>query len=298
MMATDTEASAYRGRFAPSPTGLLHLGSLLAALASYLEARSRDGAWLVRMEDLDPPREAPGAAEQIITDLKRFGMQSDEPVIYQSQRQVAYADALSTLREKGLAFDCGCMKRDLPQGKPYPGTCAKGLPEGRQARSVRLRVPDASICIDDRIQGRYCQNPSEGSGAFIIRRADGLTAYQLAVVVDDGAQGITDIVRGADLLSSTPRQCLIQQNLGLPRPSYAHIPVVVDEQGHKLSKQSMAQPVDAADPIPALMACWQVLNQSPQDLNTDRSVDHLLQQMTQYWSLQAIPDRTDCQIAE
>lgn len=296
MAVSQSPDVGYRGRFAPSPTGQLHVGSLLAALASWLDARQHAGVWLVRIEDLDPPREIPGAAQQIIADLKRFGMESDETVMYQSRRQEAYEQALARLLEEGHAFDCGCMRRDLPQGKPYPGTCADGLPPERVPRSVRCRVPDENLCITDRIQGRYCQNPSQDSGAFIIRRADGLIAYQLAVVVDDADQGITDIVRGADLLSSTPRQCLIQQYLGLPRPRYAHIPVAVDAQGHKLSKQSMAQPVDATDPIPALRACWRMLGQSAELSADHRSVSALLRQMTELWSLEAIPARPDCPI--
>ena len=260
MTQTDSQAP-YRGRFAPSPTGALHFGSLVAAMASYLDARAHEGTWLVRMEDLDPPREQPGAAQAILSGLQAFGFEWDEPVIYQSNRLEAYKAALDHLLNGGEAFWCGCSRRHL-RGKPiYPGTCANGLPEGREPRSIRLNVA-GSITFEDRWQGKQSQNLAEDVGAFIIRRADGLTAYQLAVVVDDAWQQISHVVRGSDLLDSTPRQIYLQQILELPTPSYAHFPIAVDADGVKLSKQTFARPVDPAEPLPALRAASEFLGQT------------------------------------
>ncbi len=252
----------YRGRFAPSPTGRLHFGSLLAAVASHARARSVGGVWLVRIDDLDPPREVAGAAQAILSDLGRFGMRSDEPVLYQSSRGPAYAEALERLAASDLAFACGCSRRDLAGRAVYPGTCANGLPRGRKPRSVRLRVA-GRIEFDDRIQGRVECDLERAVGAFVIRRADGLTAYHLACVVDDAYQGITESVRGADLLDSTPAQVYLQRCLGLRRPEYAHIPVAVNRAGNKLSKQTGARALDPEAPLPALRAAWRVLGQDP-----------------------------------
>lgn len=255
--------SGYRGRFAPSPTGRLHFGSLVAAVGSYLQARARDGIWLVRMEDIDPPREVPGAARAILDSLAAFSLVSDEPVLYQSTRADAYAEALATLDSGGWTFDCGCSRRDLPRGGVYPGTCRNGLPPGRRPRSIRVRVGTSPVTIQDAIQGDFTQDLAREVGDFVVRRADGLTAYQLAVVVDDEHQGITEIVRGSDLLVSTPRQAWLMDRLEFPRPAYAHLPVAVDENGRKLSKQTMARPVDDADPAPALAAALEFLGHPP-----------------------------------
>lgn len=253
--------SPYRGRFAPSPTGPLHMGSLIAAMASYLDARAHHGQWLVRMEDLDPPREMPGAADSILRTLEAYGFEWDETVWYQSRRSEIYQMYVERLLEAGLAFHCGCSRRDIrahavvgPEGPIYPGTCRDGLPAGSKPRTVRLRVADTEIRLEDRLQGRLSQNLARELGDFVVRRADGLFAYQLAVVVDDAAQGITDVVRGSDLLSSTPRQCWLQSQLALPRPRYLHIPVAVNADGAKLSKQTRAPALDPTEPVPAL---WQ-----------------------------------------
>jgi len=250
----------YRGRFAPSPTGRLHFGSLVAAVASFAQARARNGTWVIRMEDLDPPREVPGAAEAILDDLASFGMRSDEPVTFQSAQGRRYAAVIEDLRAAGHAFPCACARSDLPASGIYPGTCRDGLPPGGEARSIRLRVPESHIAFDDAIQGPRSQDLVRDVGDFVIRRADGLTAYQLAVVVDDADQDISEIVRGCDLVDSTPRQILIQRLLGFRTPAYAHVPLAT-ENGHKLSKQAASRPVDAAAPVTGLLAAWQFLGQ-------------------------------------
>ncbi len=247
------------GRFAPSPTGDLHFGSLVAALGSWLMARQAGGRWLVRMEDLDPPREVPGAAERQLRALDAFGMASDEPVLRQSQRGPAYAEALDRLLEAGLAFECRCSRSDLAATGGIHRACVGGRTRGPAA--VRLRVPELTVTFNDALQGPQAQALAGAVGDFVLRRADGPWAYQLAVVVDDAAQGITDVVRGADLLDSTPRQIFLQHCLGLPTPSYAHLPLAVDAQGRKLGKSLDAPPVDPAAPMPALSAAWRFLGQ-------------------------------------
>lgn len=260
------------GRFAPSPTGALHFGSLIAAVGSFAEARHpaacTRGTWQVRIDDLDRAREVPGAARAILHTLEAFGLHWDGAVCYQSHRTAAYADALADLRARGLTYPCGCSRREIaargqigPEGPIYPGTCRHGLAPGRQRRSERLRVAPISIRIDDAVQGTLTQHLPSAVGDFVLRRADGLYAYQLAVVVDDAAQGIDHVVRGADLLASTPRQVYLQQLLGLPQPRYAHLPVVLDPSGRKLSKSLAAVPVDPADPVPALLRAWAFLDQ-------------------------------------
>lgn len=255
--------SGYRGRFAPSPTGRLHFGSLVAAVGSYLQARRHDGVWLIRMEDIDPPREEAGAARAILDTLASFGLASDEPVLFQSTRTEAYGEALTSLRHAGWTFDCGCSRRNLPRGGIYPGTCRDGLPPGFRPRSIRVRVDSTRITVPDAVQGDFAQDLDTEVGDFIVRRADGLTAYQLAVVVDDDYQGITEIVRGSDLLNSTPRQVWLMDLFGFTRPAYAHLPIAVDEAGRKLSKQTLAQPVDDESPAPALAAALDFLGHPP-----------------------------------
>lgn len=254
----------YRGRFAPSPTGPLHLGSLVAALASWLDARAHDGAWLVRIEDIDHPRCVAGAAEDILATLAGFGLLPDEPPLWQSTRSAQYSAALDRLRDSGMLYPCGCSRKDITEALThvrqrhqtlgYPGTCRGGL-HGKPVRAWRVRVPDAgqdTICFDDRWQGRFCQPLADDVGDFVLKRADGLWAYQLAVVVDDGDQGITDIVRGMDLLDSTPRQIHLQHLLGLPQPRYLHVPLILDAHGDKLSKQTGATAIDHRAPLAAL----------------------------------------------
>lgn len=235
----EAAVQAYIGRFAPSPTGPLHFGSLVAALASYLDARCHEGGrWLVRIEDVDEPRTVPGAADSILRCLEAYGMEWDGPVVYQSRRKDLYRAALAALGSH--AFPCGCSR--VPG--IYPGTCRNGLPPGKAARAWRLRVDDAVISFVDRVRGPQTDVLAETTGDFVLLRADGYFAYQLAVVVDDADQGVTDVVRGEDLLDSTGRQILLQRLLGYPTPRYAHIPVVRDASGEKLSKQTLAPPVD------------------------------------------------------
>lgn len=259
-------APRYRGRFAPSPTGPLHRGSLVTALASWLDARAHDGTWIVRMEDLDEPRCVPGAADAILATLSRLGLHSDEPVVWQSQRHAQYEQALASLTARGLVYPCGCTRREIADSLTraharhstlaYPGTCRHGL-HGRTPRAWRLRVPDgeaARIRFDDRWMGPQTQDLATEVGDFVLKRADGQWAYQLAVVVDDQAQGMTDIVRGADLLDSTARQIYLQACLDAPTPRYLHVPLVMADDGEKLSKQNGAAPLVLDTPEAALSA--------------------------------------------
>ncbi|HEY5898935.1 MAG TPA: tRNA glutamyl-Q(34) synthetase GluQRS [Burkholderiales bacterium] len=239
----------YTGRFAPSPTGPLHMGSLIAALASWLDARAAGGRWLVRIEDLDQPRCVAGAADDILRTLQRLGLTWDGDVTYQSARQGLYREALEKLR--GQTYWCGCTRREIADSSLglaadgahiYPGTCRERPP--REKRALRVKTSSEEIRWLDRVQGAQCQVLERDTGDFVLYRADGLFAYQLAVVVDDGAQGITDVVRGADLLDSTPRQIYLQKLLGLRTPRYLHVPVAVNATGEKLSKHSGALPIE------------------------------------------------------
>lgn len=253
----------YRGRFAPSPTGPLHFGSLIAAVGSWLRARSLGGAWLVRMEDIDPPREVAGATRSILDTLAAFELVSDEPVLYQHSRSDAYAAALDALIAAGHAFPCACTRTDVRARGGHHGRCAPPPPGRRHAPAWRMLAPAIEIGFDDALQGRYAQHLERDVGDFVLRRTDGLWAYQLAVVVDDAAQGITEIVRGADLLDSTPRQIALQHALGVPTPAYAHLPVLLGADGRKLSKQTHAPPVDAGDPLRVLRQILNVLGLPP-----------------------------------
>jgi glutamyl-Q tRNA(Asp) synthetase len=274
------------GRFAPSPTGDLHFGSLLAAVASFLEARSSGGRWLVRIEDIDPPREVAGSAARILGDLERFGLKPDLPVLYQSTRRPNYELALQELLGRGLAFHCGCSRADLPGSGVYPGTCRAGLPPGRQARTVRLRVPAQPISFTDRIQGQTEENLEETVGDFVIWRADDLPAYHLAVVVDDAFQQVTQVVRGADLLASTARQIHLQRSLSLPTPTYAHHPVAIGADGKKLSKRFGSDPLARSSTEQALEASLRFLGQPcPAGL----SLEGLWEWALEHWDLSAVP---------
>lgn len=248
-------AQPYRGRFAPSPTGLLHAGSLTTAVGSYLQARSQGGEWLLRMEDLDPPREMPGASAAILRTLEALGFAWDGPVVYQSQRLDAYQQALDHLVAQQRAYPCACTRREIAlagqaglDGVVYPGTCRAGLPAGRTGRAWRLRVPAGLTRVVDGLHGPIEQDVLACVGDYVLKRADGLFAYQLAVVVDDAWQGVNAVVRGADLLDSTTRQIVLQQALGVATPSYVHLPVLVNAAGEKLSKQTLAPAIrpDAA----------------------------------------------------
>ncbi len=290
--------STYRGRFAPSPTGPLHFGSLIAAVGSYLEARRRGGEWLLRMEDLDEPREVPGAADAILQALEAYGFEWDGEVRFQSRRSAAYGEALERLERKGAVFPCACTRREISDSAPslasetiYPGTCREGLPPGRRARAVRMRVDDAVIAFDDALQGRVEQNLAREVGDFIVRRADGLFAYQLAVVVDDAEQSITDVVRGADLLASTPRQILLQRLLGYLTPRYMHLPVAVNRNGEKLGKQTLAAPLGITDAAVQLWRALRFLGQEPPADIAAGGIAEIWGWALANWSTESIPRR-------
>jgi len=259
------KATRYRGRFAPSPTGPLHFGSLVAAVGSYLDARARSGEWLVRIEDVDAPRCRPEYEAAILRTLDCYGFRIDGPVMRQRDRNDAYRQALDRLKARELLFGCVCSRKEIEEAgaSVYPGTCRNGLPPGKTARAWRLKTIDREIAFIDAVQGRYAQNLAADVGDFVLLRADGLFAYQLAVVVDDAEQGITHVVRGADLLDSTPRQIYLQQCLDLPTPQYAHLPLAVNAAGEKLSKQTLALPLDDANPAPALWRALAFLGQQP-----------------------------------
>lgn len=259
----------YVGRFAPTPSGPLHFGSLLAAVASYLEARCRGGRWFVRIEDIDPPRERPGAASAILAALDAYGFAGDRPVVYQRESEPAHTAAIARLLEAGLAYHCDCSRKDLveaghgPLGAVYPGTCRdRNLPPEPDL-AVRVRTDGAYIAYHDRLQGQKEQVLESVSGDFVVRRRDGLVAYQLAVVVDDALQGVTDVVRGIDLMESTPRQVWLQRLLKLPTPGYAHVPVAVTRDGRKLSKATEAAALPLDTPGAELVRALQALGQAP-----------------------------------
>jgi len=273
------------GRFAPSPTGDLHFGSFLAAVASYLDAKNAGGGWLLRIEDLDPPREVAGSAASIIRDLEQLGMTPDGPVMYQSNRSAAYQAACDTLLEQGMAYWCGCSRSDLPSSGVYPGTCRNGLPNGKQARALRIRTDDRPIHFSDYIQGKVNQDLSKDCGDFIIKRADGYFAYQLAVVIDDAEQKITNVVRGADLLDSTTRQIWLQQCLQLPTPKYAHLPLVVQKDGNKLSKSLGADPLRNSDKLGSLQLALKLLGQDPPQTDWKSTWEWAIA----HWSMAKIP---------
>lgn len=269
-------AAGYRGRFAPSPTGPLHPGSMLAAFGSWLLARHAGGQWLVRIEDVDGPREVAGAAASQLATLAAFGLHPDEPVQYQSRRHALYRAAIDQLLQQGKAFHCHCSRADLAGQQGVHRHCVARPPRPQPA--IRLRVADGSdVAFDDGLQGRFEQAVDRDVGDFVLLRADGCWAYQLAVVVDDAEQGISDVVRGADLLDSTPRQILLQRALELPTPRYLHLPLLLDAQGGKLSKSLAAQPVDATDPLPTLRWLWRALGQPAAALEDAATLPELLQ---------------------
>ena len=285
-----------RGRFAPSPTGPLHFGSLIAALGGFLEARSRGGEWRVRIEDVDAPRTIPGAADAILRVLERCGLDWDGPVLHQSQRTEHYQAALDWLQNRGLAYPCTCTRRELVanpragDGSPiYPGHCRGGVRHPDRPQAMRLRVNDAPLNFRDAIQGDYAQTLDREVGDFVIRRADGCFAYQLAVVIDDADQGITQVVRGGDLLDSTPRQIYLQRLLDFSTPEYAHLPIAVDAHGHKLSKQTGAPPLDARNPGPTLWAALRFLGQRPPPELSSVPVAEIIRWALAHWRLSSVP---------
>ncbi len=293
--APEHARTPYRGRFAPSPTGHLHFGSLVAAVGSYLEARRRGGAWLVRMEDVDTPRTVPDCDRLILQALTRFGMEWDEPVVYQSQRIHRYRSALDSLTDEDWVYPCGCTRKEIG-GSVYPGVCRRGLPPGKKPRAMRVRTEGQTISFEDPIQGNFTQALETEVGDFVVRRADGLFAYQLAVVVDDADQNVTEIVRGSDLLESTPRQLHLQQILGLTTPGHVHLPVAVDSAGNKLSKQTRALPVDPSDPEPALCRALDFLGHPPPEELVGAPVPELWEWAIAAWSRDRVPRERTIQV--
>ena len=290
------QLAAYRGRFAPSPSGPLHFGSLVCALASYLDAKSHDGKWFLRIDDLDAPRVAPGAVTAILQALEVYGLIWDGAVHYQSGRAAAYAQAFEQLRADGLIYACACSRREIADSQVapdlagiYPGHCRAGAPGDKPVRGWRLVTHGACVQFEDRLQGRIEQDLEKSTGDFILRRADGSFAYQLAAVVDDAALGVSDAVRGADLLDSTARQIYIQQLLGLPRPRYLHLPVAVNALGEKLSKQTLATPLDVLTPLPTLLRALDFLGQAAPPASAALSVDQLINWSIAHWDAGRIP---------
>lgn len=285
--ASPPSKDRYVGRFAPSPTGPLHFGSLVAAVGSYLDARAAGGRWLLRIEDVDTERSVPGAESLILSTLETYGFCWDGPWLRQTDRLDAYAEALHTLCLAGHAFPCACSRSEIERaataravdgGMVYPGTCRRGLPVGRQARAWRVRVPSPGgdeIAFIDRRLGRIAQTLSHDVGDFVLKRADGPFAYQLAVVVDDAFQEVTDVVRGSDLVDSTPRQIYLQRCLGVRTPRYLHLPLALDPSGQKLSKQTRATPLDPHEPRPTLLAALRFLGMPLPDVTSSDSLDDI-----------------------
>ena len=296
------QTGEYRGRFAPSPTGPLHFGSLLAAVASYAEARTREGTWLLRIEDIDPPREPPGSDKLILAAMEAYGFQWDGPVIYQSEFTPHHEQLVDDLLNAGKAYPCSCSRRDLadaprgPLGAIYPGTCRSGCRSDDVA--IRLRTDDEPIAFDDALQGRVEQKLESESGDFVIRRRDGLIAYHMAVVVDDYDQGITEIVRGIDLIDSTPRHIWLQRQLGFPTPGYVHIPVAVNDQGQKLSKLTGAAGIDSANPGPTLVRALEALGQQPPPELGREPLEEIWQWTFANWSLGPLTGRTEVPVGQ
>ncbi|OOZ38856.1 tRNA glutamyl-Q(34) synthetase GluQRS [Solemya pervernicosa gill symbiont] len=286
-----TDVSNYIGRFAPSPTGPLHFGSLVAALGSYLQARSRGGQWLLRVEDIDPPREVAGATDEILRALDHYGLHWDGETLYQSQRSEAYLEAIDQLHHDDALFYCRCSRKQIATAAEqaglasgvYPGSCRSTTQPPHGHHAVRLLIENETIRFNDSLQGEISQQMAREVGDFVIRRADGLFAYQLAVVIDDAAQGITEVVRGSDLLDSTPRQILLQQRLGLPQPDYLHLPVAVNAAGEKLSKQTFATAIPFDNPVPLLIKALQFLGQKPDSELRDAEHDELLRWAIEHW---------------
>lgn len=291
------QAQSYRGRFAPSPTGPLHFGSLVTAVASYLEAKSNNGQWLVRMEDIDTAREVPGAADDILFTLEQFGFRWDETVIYQSKRQSEYAAALEKLVNSELGYPCFCSRKEIADsamhgldGLIYPGTCRNGA-QAKQGRkpAMRIKVPASYISFSDGLLGEIGQHLTEEIGDFVLERADGFYAYQLAVVVDDEAQQINHVVRGADLIDSTPRQIYLQQALDYTTPHYTHVPIATNAQGEKLSKTTLANPMDNNKSVLHLWQALEFLGQTPPlDLQTE-NLTNLWDWAKAHWQLSNVP---------
>jgi len=288
---------SYRGRFAPSPTGPLHFGSLVAAIGSYLQARSANGQWLIRIEDIDTPRVVPGAADSILHSLEYFGFEWDETIVYQSARQDAYVEALQQLQSLKLCYPCSCSRSELQTalGSPldgdelrYPGWCRNQPQRVRDTYAWRFKVPESSIESYDALHGKQSLNLQDHIGDFIIKRRDGLFAYQLAVVVDDAEQGITEVVRGADLLLNTPRQIALQRALQLPTPNYVHLPLALDANGKKLSKSDAAPELSGHNPNHLLCQALRFLGQNPPIDLQAVSLNELWRWAKANWQLNAV----------
>ncbi len=299
--STKSHPATCRGRFAPSPSGPLHFGSLVAALGSFLSVRAHGGEWLLRIDDVDPPRTVPGASEGILRTLENYHLFWDGPVLYQSQRSEAYAAALTQLAAADHSYPCGCTRREISAASPnhiYPGTCRNGLPPGRQARALRVYCDEQDLCFDDNLQGRRCQRLGRDIGDFIVKRADGLYAYHLATTLDDAFQQVTEVVRGADLLDATFPQLHLQQLLGLPRPSYLHLPVAVTTEGKKLSKQTRAPAIDNFPPAEMLSRALTFLaHPPPAELHSAPPAEQLDWAIA-HWQPQRLPSRPSICVAE
>ncbi len=281
--------STYLGRFAPSPSGTLHFGSLVAALGSFLQARSYRGQWHVRIEDIDPPREIPGAADAILRQLTHYGLYWDGPVVYQSQRSQAYLDVLSELARQGLSYNCDCTRARIQQlGGLYDGHCRQRCLSTRHA-AVRLRQTRPVLSFIDRLRGEIHADPALAREDFIIRRRDGLFAYNLAVVVDDAALGVTEVVRGADLIEPTVRQLALYRQLGYKEPGYLHLPLALTPAGTKLSKQNHAPTLSDGDPLPVLADALVFLNQPLAQGWRDLTLESMLDWAIRHWSPASIP---------
>ena len=291
-------STLYRGRFAPTPSGPLHFGSLVAAVGSYLEAKSRGGQWHLRIDDLDAPRVAPGATDSILRCLDALGFEWDGAVVFQSARLPAYHAALHQLHQLGVLYPCACSRKEIAEsalagaeGPIYPGTCRSGLPPGRPARALRLGVHDATVEFVDGLLGLQRRELQTEAGDFIVYRADGVMAFHLAAAVDEGEMGITDVVRGADLLESSARQIHVLALLGWPAPGYTHLPVAVDGDGEKLSKQTHAAPVDAARAVPVLCEVLRFLEQEVPVGLEQVTLPQLWRHAVEHWDLQRVGAR-------
>lgn len=287
--------STYTGRFAPTPSGPLHFGSIVAALGSFLQARKHQGRWLVRIEDIDEPRTKPGADKLILEQLERLGLYWDGDIVYQSNRIHLYQSALKILESESLVFSCSCSRKDTAN-KPYPGTCRNKSIKIAGDHSIRLLTTNELITLHDLVQGKYSQQLETDTGDFIIKRADGRFAYHLAVVVDDAEQSVTEIVRGIDLLDSTPRQIYLQKKLGLSIPSYLHLPLAIDSPGNKLSKATEAEAANTNDPVNTLLNALTFLGQEPPKELTSSNVHAVLNWAIENWNIKNIPAKKEITI--
>ena len=279
--------NSYVGRFAPSPTGPLHFGSLITAVASYCDAKSQQGTWLVRIEDTDIPRISPGSEDHILASIEAFQFEPDADIIFQKDRLDIYEDVLDQLKQNDLIYACQCTRKMLGSNAIYAGTC-RNLHLAFQEQAIRVKVEDQLICFDDRLQSQHCSNLWHDLGDFVLKRRDGIINYQLAVVVDDYLQGMTHVVRGADLLDNTERQIWLGQLLGYPKLSYMHLPLAMNDQGQKLSKQNLAQALDLSKAPQLLQQAIQALGQTHVDLDQPAV---MLKQAVAQWDVEKIPHR-------